>query len=277
MAITGNADVQNVIETVVSTMLTQTLIQESVGLGAVRDFSSMVRPGMDQLDIPLMNELAVQDVLETGADMTPQTINPSEASLVFSRHKSIPFSITSAASVESKINLVQEAVRTGTRSLVAEIDDALFAEGVANAGTTNTVAGADSLEDILAAKVQFDADNVLKMDRFIIASPVFMQKLLSTNNVIRANEYGSTNPVQAGMVASIYGMTILESSSASLPADGFLAIQREGLAFARQRSLEFERQRQVLGQRDDYTLTHKYGIKSSVDTSNVRLYVFDPA
>ena len=172
MANTGNADVQSVIEKVVSTMTTQTLIQMSVGMGAVRDFSAMVRPGMDRLDIPLVNELAVQDVDELGGAMTPQTINPTTALLELDRHKSIPFAVTSSAAIESKLNLVSEAVRNGGMSLAAEVDDAIFAEGVGNAATTETAAAADALAAILGCKEQFDQDNVLKSDRFIVASPV---------------------------------------------------------------------------------------------------------
>lgn len=277
MAITGNTDVASAIETVVSAQVTQVLIQESVALAmpGVKDFSAEARPGMDQLDINLFTELAVQDVNENGTEMTAQTISPTAAQLLLNRHKSIPFSITSSASLESKINLVAESVRNGARSLAAEVDDATFAEGVANAGTTNTVAGADGLAEILAAKQQFDTDNVMRQGRALVASPVWMARLLGSNNIIRANEYGGAEPIRVGSVASVYGFLIFESSSASLPADGFLAMGMEAIAFARHRAMQFEQQRQVLAQRDDYTLTHKYGVESSAAT-NPRLYVFDP-
>ena len=77
-------------------------------------------------------------------------------------------------------------------------------------------------------------------------------------------------------VGSVYGFQIFESSSSALPSDGFLAVGMEGMAFARQRSVEFEEQRQVLGQRTDYALTHLYGVESTA-ASNPRLYVFDPS
>jgi len=220
--------------------------------------------------------LSVQDVDEAGGNMTPQTINPAAAQLLLDQHKSIPFSLTSKGDIQSKIALVQRTVENGIRSLVAQVDDAVFAEAVSSAGTTETVAGADALEEILRCKEAFDLADVPKTDRAIVMSPVYSRRLLGTNNVIRANEFGSATPIQAARVANIYGFEVFESSSSSLPADGFLAMGMEALAFARQRQVQFEQQRQVLGQRTDYTVTHLYGVKSTA-ASNPRIYVFDPA
>lgn len=275
MAITSAANVSEVIEKVVSTLVTETLIQESIMIGAMRDFSSLVRPGMDRLDIPLFNELAVQDVDDAGGAMTPQTIDPTAAQLELSRHKAVPFSLPKKVSIESKINLVEVAVRNGARSLTAEIDDAAIAEGVANAGTTVAVAAADALQAILDAKQQMDSDNIPMDRRFIISSPVFTADLLGTNNVIRANEFGNSDGIQRGMLTDIYGFRVLMSSSASLPANGFLAMHQEGIAFARQRNVEFMSEEKVLEQRDDYVLVHKYGVESSA-ASNPRLYEYAP-
>lgn len=276
MAITGNADVGATIEQVVSTLTTQTLIQESIALGAVRDFSALVGPGMDQLDIPLFNELSVQDVSEVGAEMTAQTISPVAASLLLDKHKAVPFSITSSARIESKLALVEEAVFNGGRSLAANIDDLIFGEVVSAAKTTETVAGTDALEEILRMKEQFDLDNVPRSMRYLVASPVWCRRLLGTNNIIRADEYGSSDAIQNGLVTKIYGFNILESSSSALPADGFVGMHMEGIAFARQRAVTFEQERRVLAQKDDYVLVHKFGLKSTA-VMNPRLYVFDPA
>lgn len=278
MAITGASDVASTIQKVVSALTTRTLIQESVALNisGVWDRSGEVMEGMDRLDMIQLAELAVQDVNEAGGEMTPQTINPSAALLELNRHKSIPFSLTSKGDIQSKIALVQRTVENGIRSLAAEVDDAIFAEAVANAGTTEVIAAADALAALLGAKQKFDEDNVPKMDRAVVLSPQFCAELLGTNNVIRANEFGSASGIQAGFIAEIYGMRVYESSSASIPSDGFVAMGQEALAFARQRNVQFEQQRQVLGQRTDYAITHLYGVKSTA-ASNPRIYVYNPA
>lgn len=278
MANTGVADVASTIEKVVSALTTKTLIQESIAMNipAVWDRSGEVREGMDRLDMISLAELAIQDVNEDGTDMVPQTINPSAALLELNRHKSIPFALTKRGDIQSKIALVQRTVENGIRSLVAEVDDAIFAEAVANAGTTDTVAGVDALAEVLKAKQQFDIDNVPMMGRALIVSPGYAAKLLGTNNIIRANEFGSADAIQAARLTNLYGFEVYQSSSASLPDDGYLAMGEEALAFARQRAVQFEQQVQVLGQRTDYTVTHLYGVESSA-ASNPRIFVFDPA
>lgn len=276
MAQTQPSDVSAVIEQVVSTVVTETLIQESVVLGAVRDYSSLVTEGMDRLDIPLFNELAVQSVPTTG-DMTPQTINPTASMLDLDQHKSIPFSIGDKASVQAKARLVQEAVSNGARSLAADIDDymlGLVDAGVSAAAPDHRLAltGGDPLADIRMAKKVLDDQKVPRSERFIVASPGFIAEILGTNNLIRANEYGSASGIQAGFVTDIYGFRILESSSSSIIDDGFHAFHMSALAFARQISPKFENERRVLGQRNDYALSHLFG---GILTDGKRGVVFD--
>lgn len=278
MAITQLADIAEVIEKVVSTMVTDVLQQESVAMGSVRDFSSMVREGMDRLDVPLFNQLAVQDVNDDGTAMTPSTIDPETANMSLDRHKAVTWSIPKRVGLQSKLNLVQEVLKQAPVSLAAELDDSVFAQGIVGAATTQTVAAADALAAIRGMKEQFDSDNVLKSDRFLVSSPQFTSEILAVNNVIRANEFGSTAPIQAGFLTQIYGITILESSSSSIPSDGFLGYHRQGLMMARQRNMELDREDKTLEQREDFALVHLYGTRHSVNAaaSNERIYVYDP-
>ena len=279
MANTGVTDVALTIEKVVSALTTQTLIQNSVALAmpGVWDRSGEVRPGMDRLDMIELAELAIQVVDETGAAMTPQTITPSASQLDLDQHKSIPFAVTKRGELQSKIALVQRTVENGVRSLAADIDDYVFAQAIINAGTLDVAAAVDGLDAIRRAGKAFDLAHVPKEGRAIAASPGFMYDLLlANNNVIRANEYGSSDPIKKSAIVSIYGFDIFESSSASLADDGFLAIGMEGMAFARQRAVSFERQEQVLNQRTDYALTHLYGAESTA-AANPRIFNYDPA
>ncbi|HOP39386.1 MAG TPA: P22 phage major capsid protein family protein, partial [Candidatus Woesebacteria bacterium] len=278
MANTGVADVSATIQKVVSAVTTRTLIQESVALAVpgVWDRSNEVGPGMDRLDMIELASLSVQTVDETGAAMTPQTINPSAALLVLDQNKSVPFALTHRGQLQSKIALVSKTIENGARSLAADLDDYVFAQAVAAAATTITVAGADGLEDVRAAKKVFDDANVPRFSRAIVGSSEWINnKLLATNTVIRANEYGSNAPIRTGFVAELLGFMIFESNSSSIPNDGFLALGAEAVAFARQRSVSLESQVQVLSQKTDYALTHLFGAEATA-ASNPRIMVYDP-
>jgi len=279
MANTGISDVASTIEKVVSALTTRTLIQNSVALAmpGVWDRSGEVRPGMDRLDMIELAELAIQTVDETGVAMTPQTITPSARQLDLDQHKSVPFAVTKRGELQSKIALVQRTVENGVRSLAADIDDYVFAQAILAAGTSDVTAAADGLDAIRRAGKAFDLANVPKEGRAIAASPGFMYDLvLANNNVIRANEFGSSDPLRKSAIASLYGFLIFESSSSSLADDGFLALGMEGMAFARQRAISFEMQEQILNQKTDYALTHLYGAESTA-ASNPRIYNYNPA
>jgi hypothetical protein len=280
MAVTQVSDVSGSIEKIVSGMLTETLIQESVCIGssAIMDLSSEVRPGMDRVDVPLLAALAVQDVSETAA-VTAQTISSSEAQLSLNRHKSIPFALGDRVAMQSKINLIQEAVKNGAKSLAAEIDDHIL--GLIDAGASTAapdhrlaLTASDPLADIRNSKKLLDVQNVGKMGRVIFASPGFIEELLGTNNIIRANEYGGAEALKAGFVTRIYGFDILETSSSSVTGDGFFACGMNTYAFARQIMPKFEKERNVLAHRDEYSLSHLYGAVAA-QGSDVRTVVYD--
>ena len=280
MAITQVSDVSGSIEKVVSNIMTEVLQQETVALQspAVRDFSSMVRPGMDRVDIPLLAALAVQDVLET-ADVTAQTITSTEAQLDLDRHKSYPFALGDRVAMQSKIALVQEHVRLGARQLSIEVDDyilGLIDAAASLAGPDHRLAltGGDPLADIRTSKKLLDDQNVPKMNRSIFASPGFVEELLGTNNLIRANEYQGADAIKNGFVTRIFGFDIFESSSSAITDDGFFACGESVIGFARQINMKFETERKVLGHRDEYSMSHLYGAIATQDSGN-RVVVFD--
>jgi hypothetical protein len=277
MANSTTTDVAAIIEKRVSSIVTETLIQESVALPTMMDLSSQVGPGMDRLDVPLFNELAAQDVSESAA-MTAQVINPSAAQLSLDQHKAIPFSITRRAGTQSKVALVPEALRNGARTLAAAVDDFMFGlidAGTATAGPDHRQAlTADPLADIVLAKRLLDEANVPRGNRYLAASPGFCQALLGTSNIIRAQDYGSSQPIQNGYVGSVYGFMIVETSSSSIIDDGFQAYHMDAAYFARQIQPELRVEEKALEMRDDYVLSHLYGGVYS-DSSGVRSVVFD--
>jgi hypothetical protein len=270
MANTTTTEVAELIEKKVSTIVTDTLIQESVMIPSVRDFSALVGMGMDRLDIPLFNELAEVSVSESAA-VTPATIDPSAAQLPLDQHKSIPWKISAKASVQSKLNLVAEAVRNGSRTMAAGVDN--FILGLMDgSGATRTVLTANPLQDITLAKQQLDEANVPRSERYIVASPAFCKSLLDDNTIVNANQYGSREAQQNGEVTRLFGFTILESNSPEIQEDGFIAFHKQAFAFARQVSVSLKSEHIVLEHADAFSMSHLYG---GVVTDASRIKIFD--
>lgn len=270
MAVTTTTEVAELIEKKVSTIVTETLIQESVMMSAVRDFSSLVGAGMDRLDIPLFNELAQVDVLENG-EVTPATIDPSASQLPLDQHKSIPWAVSDKASVQSKLAIVQEAVKNGAKTLAAGIDNKILAD-LDGSGATRVALTADPLKDITNAKKILDEANVPRTGRYIVASPAFCKALLDDNTIVNANQYGSREAQQAGFVDRLFGFTILESNSPEIQEGGFIAMHMEAYAFARQMGVSLKSEYKVLAHRYEYSMSHLFG---GVVTSADRIVIYD--
>ncbi len=273
MSVTTTTDTASIIEKRVSEITTQTLIQQAVMLGAIRDFTAQVGPGMDRLDIPLYAELPLQDVPEN-ALMTSEVISVQTAKLLLDQHKSLVFSISDRASVQSKANLIDETVRNGAQTHAANIDDYILAGITANTDAANIIAADanDALADLANLKKVLDDNNVPKQDRFVVCNPEFISKMLKTNTIVDASSYGNSAPIQAGFVSRVMGFTVLESSSSEFPVavgGQAVAFHRSCHAFARQIQPKFESERVIKGQRFDFALTQLFG-SISADSSGLR-------
>lgn len=279
MAVTTSTTAASIIEKRVSLQITETLIQNSVMMGAVRDFSALVGPGMDRLDIPNYTELAVQTVSETTA-MTPQDPTIAADQLDLDQHKSIPFALSDRASVQAKLNMVADIVANAGKSLAADVDNAIIAEIVSEVSTAapdhKLALTANPDDDIRTARKLLNIANVPMEDRFLLISPGFEEQMLGVAGFVESDKYGSSSPVMNAEIGRVFGFRVLMSTTpqAELATDnGFVAFHRSCLGFARQIGMKFERERNVLAQRDEYALTHLFGLKGL--GSGVRQVVFD--
>lgn len=271
MAVTTTTTAASIIEKRVSLQITETLIQNSVMMGAVRDFSGLVGPGMDRLDIPNYTELAVQDVSET-VEMTPQDPTIAVDQLDLDLHKSIPFALSDKASLQAKLNIVADIVNNAGKSLAADVDNQLIAEiaaGVSTAAPDHRLAlTANPDDDIRTARRLLNVANVPMQDRFLLISPVFEEAMLGVAGFVETDKYGSSEPIMNGEIGRVFGFRVLMTTSAQaeLGTDGgFMAFHRSSIGFARQMAMKFERERNVLAQRDEYALTHLYGVQGLGD------------
>jgi N4-gp56 family major capsid protein len=274
MAVTQTSDVAYNIQDLVSAIVQEELIQNSVMVGTVNDRSAEAGSGLDRISIPRFDALTLQAVSET-AEVTPQTITGAQSELILNQHFSYPFAIGDKALTQSKADLVAEAVRNGARVHAAGIDNYLI--GLADAAGSRTALSAgpaNPLADITSARQQMNSAFLPMSDRYLLVSPAFEAAILNEATFIRADAYGSSQPVMNGEIGRILGFTVLMSPSAGIVDDGFIAYHRSGLFFARQIAAKLEQERNVLGHRDEYSLSQLYGGVAADDASS-RIFVFD--
>ena len=278
MAVSTAAGNQAVIDKLISNVMTETLIQESVMMAVVTNRSGEVGPEMDRLDMPLVDEMVVQDVSETVA-VTPQTIVTSAAQLNLDQFKSIPFSLSDKLSVQAKQALVSKVISNGAKSLAHQIDsyilDLMYAGVSASAPDhLRALTVGNPLADIALARQLLNQQNVAKSDRFLIVGPEFESVLLKTETFISAERYGSVAPIQAAEIGRILGFTVVLSNDDAIIDAGFVATHRDAAHFARQIQPRLKSEEKVLEHRTDYSLSHLYGAALAANGAK-KFVIFD--
>ena len=266
MATTTSTVATDVIERVVSSIVQETLLQESVMIPSIMNMSAMIRPGMDTLKIPRFTALPVETVTE-GTSLTINNPTIATDDLVMEINQAIHWEISDRADIQSKIDIAVQLVRDGSRTLAFQIDDNIITRlnTVSTATPDNLLAFANAtniqLTDIAAARERLNEQNVPMSDRFIAIPPKQERFILAIEEIIHLEKYGTTDAIQNGEIGKIFGFKILLTTSANLNDDSFLAYHRSAVAYGTQISPKFETDRNVAKLVDEYTLSQLYGVQ----------------
>jgi len=268
MATTTSTTAAAVIETVVSSLIQETLLQESVMIPTISNFTAMIRDGMDTLDIPRFTALTPEDVTE-GSALTSQTSTIAVDSLVLDINSAIHFAISDRADVQAKVNMVAQLTKDGARNMAAQIDDKIIEQlndasaatpdhivPFANAGSGDSI----QLGDIVAARKLLNDARVPMSERFLLLPTSQEAFMLLIPNFIEVEKYGTADAIQNGELGRIYGMTVILSTSSELSQTSFLEYHRSAVGYASQISPKFEQDRNIIKLEDEFTLSQLYGI-----------------
>lgn len=259
-----------IIEKIVSSIVQETLIQNSVVIPLVWNFTAQVRPGMDRIDIARFDTPTVETVTE-GTDLTEFDSTIVTDKLTLEINEAIHFAITDRANVQDKVNVIAQVTRDAARSMAAAVDDAIITQliDVSTATPDHAVqyAGGGAAfiaqTDILEARRLLNVANVPMSDRFILINPDNEKALLLIPDFVRADQYGRIpSALMNGELGTLYGMPVFMSTSAVLDTGGFsqtIVFHRTHVAYATQITSRFDQDRNIVKLQDEFTLSMLYG------------------
>jgi N4-gp56 family major capsid protein len=255
------------IQKVVSNIVQQTLMQESVMIPSISDYSSQIVPGMDRLDIPRFIALAPTAVVE-GTPNAKQAATVAVDQLLMNINEAILWGISDRLSVQSKINMVTQLVKDSAKALAVKIDNTIIAELLkASAAApdhlinyTDAVGNKIALGDIVMGRKLLNIANVPMADRYMLISPESESSMLLIDNFIAADKYGSSDAIQNGEIGRVYGFKVLMSTSPTL-AGGTVFYHKSAVAYGSQIDAKFETMRDLDYLEDKYALSQLYGAK----------------
>jgi len=265
LATTTTTQAASIIQKLVSQIVQQTLIQNSVLIPSITTYN--VPNGADTLKIPRFTALASVPVVE-GTCNTTALATVTTDDLVMNINEGIFWAISDKASIQTAIDMSVQLVRDGAKTLSASIDNAIVGEllkasasapdhDIFYSGTADDIA----IGDIVEARRLLNVANVPMTERYLLLSPDAEAQMLKIDNFIHAEKYGSNEPIQNGEIGKVYGFKVLISTSPNLVGNMSIAYHKTAVAYASQMDARFESDRNILCQQTEYALSQLFGVK----------------
>lgn len=248
----------------ISNMAQSFLIQQSVLLPTVTNYSSLAVPGASSIKLPRSGGFTVGDKAENTA-VNAQIITYAADSITFS-HRTVQFLVEKLAQKQSVVDVVQDAVMKATKALALDVDTKILAQlALASSSApdhqllfADTVTDVVAKADILAARKLLIDQNINPRECYIAVGSEKEAELLAISDFIDASKYGSNSPIMAGEIGMIYGMKVVVHTSV---VDQMYIWHPSacGYAFSQNIELDFDKDLANIGTR--YSLDYIFGAK----------------
>lgn len=248
----------------VNNMAQSFLIQESVLLPTVTDYSYLAVPGAKSIDLPRSGGFTVADK-QQNVSAEAQALTYTSDQITFS-HRQVQFLIEKKASREALLDVVSDNVMKASKALALDVDAKIIAqlELASSSAPDHQVVFADTSGDVIA-KADILAARKLLVDQYINPRECYIavgsekeSELLALADFIQAERYGSNTPIMNGEIGMIYGMKVIVHTSIS---DFMLAWHPSaiGVAFSQGIEVDFDKDLANIGTR--YSLDYMFGAK----------------
>jgi len=266
MAINDSTSTAAVIQKVVSGIVQETLLQESILIPSIWDKTSEVGPGMGSLEIPRFSALTPATITE-GTPLVSQVATIVTDKLLLNVNNAIYWSVSDRADIQSKVAITVQLVKDGAKALAATIDNTILAQLLLASAAApdhrvqfaNTTTNTIQVTDIAEARKLLNMQRVPMGDRYLLIPPAQEKAMLVLADFIDAAKYGNPDAIQNGEIGRVLGFKVLVSTAASLVDASFVAYHKSAVAYASQISAKFDTIRNVPLVADDYALSQLFG------------------
>lgn len=186
-----------------------------------RDYEGEIAAYGDTVHIGHLTDVTIGDYVKNTTVISPQTLATTDQTLLIDQSKFFAFEVddVDARQVRDSGNLMSSAAQSSAYGLADTADRflaATMAEGAGSIPAKVTIAASNDLyATIRQMMVTLDKNNVPTDGRFLAVSPDAYAVLLADNRFINAMAYGSTSPIQNGIVGGILGFTVVKSNNLS--------------------------------------------------------------
>jgi len=281
MANTGVTETVATSIDVVAAILQAELIQNSVLLPTIQDFSAWVIPGANTVKVPRAGSFTAGDKLENTSSDT-QSLTLATDSIELSVHKHIVAEIEDIARLQAAVDVEGEYIRRMATAMVEAVESSVAGVLIKSAndgqlsGTGSVSNDSITKADILTARKELDDLKVPQNDRFLVIPPAQEKIMLEISDFVDASKYGTNEAVMNGELGRIFGMKVIKTTSLASDTEAVI-YHKSHAAWARQIAPLFEKKRASLTHlADELSLAMLYGVQQ-LDSGNRGWYLDETA
>lgn len=246
----------------VASMAQSFLIQKSVLLPTVTNYSSLAVKGASSIKLPRSGGFTVGTKAENTA-VDAQVITYAADTISFS-HRAIQFLVEKLAEKQSVVDVVSDAVMKATAALALDLDAQILTELnlASSSGPDHQINFIDTSGDviakgdILAARKLLIDQNVNPRECYIGVGSEKEAELLALADFVQAERYGSNTPIMNGEIGMIYGMKVIVHTS--IP-DYMLVWHPSAVGYAFSQPIELDFQKDLANIGTRYGLDFIFG------------------
>lgn len=265
---TGPSEVSAVAATIISSIVQAELIQASILLPTVDDYSAFAQPGSKTVSIPRFGSFVAESKL-TLVDMSSQALTAATDDISLSSHVGVVAELEDAAQIESSVDVMSEYLQRMARAIAYKLDQDLYAQIklTSSASPDHRIAYASgstvTVGDFTAAKKLLRIQNVPvdSGNLYLCVSPKAEAEMLGLANFVDASYWASGSEAIKlnGQIGKAYGFQIFVSNVVT--DDRSVFYHKSHCGFARQMAPRFEQGRNLKAFMDLLGIQQKYGVK----------------
>ena len=250
----------------VSKMAQEYLVQQSVLMPAVSDFSALAVKGANSIALPIVGGFSVASkVGGTQADASTSAFSKDQIAL--NQHRYIQWLIEDISDWQSNVGVLAEYVKRATADLALDIDEKIIAELALASSTApdhqlkfNDIVNNDlELIDLLEARKLMIDKNINPKELTVLIPSSKEKDMLQIDNFIDASKYGSSEGVMNGEIGRAYGMRVLVHTSVASSA--MSVFHKSAVGFALQQGMRFQSEKDLANLGTRFSIDYLGGFK----------------
>lgn len=236
MGVTGDTELGATKAEIIAAMVQKYLVSEAMLANTVTNVSQFAVKGAETISFPKKAGFSVENRV-SGAAASTQALTFGKDTLTLSYRATVSWVIDSMDELESNVNVRQSYIETAAADHAIYLDNAIKAE-LESVAQTTTTAGDISKDIFLEMKQLLISKKAKRGNLYFAAGPDQETKLLSIADFIDASKFGSSEPIQNGVIGKVFGVKVIISPE--IASGTFYMYEQSGLAYGFQRIPQYD-------------------------------------